>query len=35
MLFLWRDGSLCRTMSKEEEEVAGCVSNDIRGDRFQ
>jgi hypothetical protein len=35
MLCLWRDGSLCRTMSQEEEEVAGCVSSDNKGDRVQ
>jgi hypothetical protein len=34
MLCLWRDGSLCRTVSQEEEEV-GWVSNDSRGDRVQ
>jgi hypothetical protein len=34
MLCLWKDGSLCRTMSQEEEE-ARCVSSDIRGDRVQ
>jgi hypothetical protein len=34
MLFLWRDGSLCRTVSQEEEEEAGWVSSDSRGDEF-
>jgi hypothetical protein len=35
MLCLWRDGSLCRIVSQEEEEAAGWVSNDNRGDRVQ
>jgi hypothetical protein len=35
MLCLWRDGSLCRIVSQEEEEAAGCVSSDSRGDRVQ
>jgi hypothetical protein len=31
MLCLWRDGSLCRIVSQEEEEAVGCVSSDSRG----
>jgi hypothetical protein len=34
MIFLWRDGSLCRTMSQEEEYTIGCLAVTIEEIEF-